>query len=153
MERARNEQERPRIKVRAALGKPFYKHCPELHGANSDGPLLQFGSRSLKQFQKTILGRTPRLYFMSPPAFLRTCYGCCLSLYSRQPSLNQRGSPKSGCSITDSRMYSGRCRSTARPTTGKRFRGSESWGPCQVDHARQESGYLQAIFARNHDGL
>jgi hypothetical protein len=36
MDRDRREQESPLIKVRAALEKPFYKHCPELHGANSD---------------------------------------------------------------------------------------------------------------------
>ena len=26
--------------MRAALGKPFSKHCPELHGMNSDGLCL-----------------------------------------------------------------------------------------------------------------
>jgi hypothetical protein len=52
MDRARNDQERPLIKVRAALGKPFSKHCSELHGANSDGRCSQFGSRLLKQLSK-----------------------------------------------------------------------------------------------------
>jgi hypothetical protein len=32
MDRDRKEQERPLIKARAALEKPFYKHFPELHG-------------------------------------------------------------------------------------------------------------------------
>jgi hypothetical protein len=49
----RREQERPLIKVRAALGKPFYKHCPKLHGANSDWLFLQFGNRSRKQLSKS----------------------------------------------------------------------------------------------------
>src|ERR1035438_7691927 len=48
MDRDRNEQERPLIKVRAAFGKPLYEHSSELHGAISDWLFLQFGSRSLK---------------------------------------------------------------------------------------------------------
>ena len=42
----------PLIKVRAALEKPFYKHCPELHGANSDWLFLQFGNPSRKHLSK-----------------------------------------------------------------------------------------------------
>jgi hypothetical protein len=32
MDRNRREQERPLMKARAVLGKPIYKHFPELHG-------------------------------------------------------------------------------------------------------------------------
>src|SRR5271167_1088383 len=52
MDRDRREQERPLIKVRAALGKPFCEHCPELHGANSDWLFLQFGNPSRKHLSK-----------------------------------------------------------------------------------------------------
>src|ERR1700758_1848174 len=37
MDRARNDQERPLIKMRAALGKPFSKHCSSFMGRTLTG--------------------------------------------------------------------------------------------------------------------
>ena len=65
MDRARNDQERPLIKMRAALGKPFSKHCPELHGMNSDGLCLTIRfsvaeAAFKKQFSDGLLGKLIR---------------------------------------------------------------------------------------------
>jgi hypothetical protein len=49
----RREQERPHITVRAAFGKPFHEHCPELRRENSDWLFSQLGSRSPQPFSKT----------------------------------------------------------------------------------------------------
>jgi hypothetical protein len=66
MDQARNDHERPLIKVRAALGKPFSKHCSELHGANSDGPVftIRFSPAEAafkKQFSDGLLSRWEKL--------------------------------------------------------------------------------------------
>ena len=47
--------------MRAALGKPFSKHCPELHGMNSDGLCLTIRfsvaeAAFKKQFSDGLLG-------------------------------------------------------------------------------------------------
>ena len=60
MDRDKREQERPLLKVRSALGKPFYEHCSELRGENSDWLFSQLGSRSAatpfkKQFSDGLL--------------------------------------------------------------------------------------------------
>ncbi len=60
--------------MRSALGKPFYEHCSELRGENSDWLFSQLGSRSLQPLSKSNSRTGSSVLICLPRIFLAEHY-------------------------------------------------------------------------------